>query len=516
MSEITNQMTATVVVRGLGEAFLNGAILVRQLGHDDLTGSVSIRPRNRMIATVNVVAPPIKGENLAPVKDATLVSSAPYLQFGKNQDLSVCETSSTICHSILGFQVPTLALEDLENLEHATLKLNLERPLEQRTTLTLYTTSNDWSESGVNWVNAPGTLEELNTITIEPGATFAQFNIFDYFYLANGSQVMDFIIKDDSGTIYTNPLSFFSRESSQPPILSYGYRWFPPSCDVATIPGSVWLPQTLDITGTLFLPTGRTYIDMPGGLEIPKFDLSDEFTGSVIISANNIADLAGTVTMNGIHLQNEFSGSLVIEQHIVEDILGSLTIAAIGPITEDIEGTIVISKLTDRYILGGLEYVAINKDAEIAGSVIIEQHRTVEVTGSLDFAAITEQTGFDGTVVLEAHRAEELPGSVFIRYDIGEGYFTGSVVIEQHVSSDLLGSVDLNAMEREAEFYGSVDIEQHVSKDLLGSIIIFTRIDSELIGSVVIRAIWGEDITGSIEIEDPNDISNGGPYAFIM
>jgi len=569
---LQNQMTARVNVIGVGDNNINGSLVVKQkdkatlsgsfrynaITHtndtpgslvvkredfNEFNGSLKVRPHNKMVGTVNVIEPPIKKIQFAPIKDATLASNAPYLQFGQGSELAIGKVAeSEDYRAILAFNISAVDLENLENLSYAKLRLNIVRPVKKATGLVLYTTSkSDWSETGVNWANQPSPLKMVATANIVAGATYVEFNLSNFFKEnAEINQVFSFIVRDSSDNLLTVPITFGSRETDDAPIFEYAYQYFPPSAGVNDIRGYL-TPRFQNIkilAGSLHITNGLYHDDLQGLLFINKKQNANEIVGNLTVCKKNTNEFVGSLVITEKPARTELLGSIVIKQIAEPYINGSLTIVSIQNQT-NLPGSIIIRQKDDTALNGSMSITSKIKYSNLSGSIVVKQDGGRNLDGSIlitqkekhnDFAGsiiskqkdaaflnglftlvgIEEHNEFMGSLKVRATDLVDLRGSLVLNSKEKEHDFGGSVVVKQLDKATLDGSVVVPRVDKEADIQGHIIVQQHDSKILNGSFIVKQYDYGDIVGTLRSRPKWGEDMEGSVVV------TYGSSYAFIM
>lgn len=575
MSTITNQMAATVLVIGTGEkdivggftvkqkdesklfgsfdykpvidsAILDGSIVVKRNDCNDLAGSISIRPNNHMTGTVNVVEPPIKRIQSEPIKDATLASNAPYLQFGQGSELVAGKVSDREDYrAILAFDVPAINQNDLDNLVYAKLQLTAVRPIQKATTLTLYTTSrSDWSETGVNWANQPAFSKMIATANVTIGDKTVIFNLADYFSQnANVHQVMSFIIRDTSEELMSVPSTFGSRETSDAPILDYAWNWFPPSAGLKDLSGSI-IPRFKkgkDIAGSLMITKGLYSSDLDGSISIEKKNLDNEIVGSLTVLRRSAVEVLGSLDITAKHLNTKFDGSIIVRQSDENDLFGSMAIKGINK-GSNLDGSIVVKRSFENDLFGSINIMEINSSCDFDGSILVKQKDKNDISGSvsivekydkcdlngsivvkrnlkndlagsIDIITINESHDLSGSIAVRAFDSTSLKGSLILKSTKIEKDIIGSISVKAYGEKSIDGSLDIIEKHKEVDIVGGLTVKQYDLKEIEGSIIVKQHQFNEIVGTLTSRPKWGEDIEGSVVVV--HDVADDS-YAFIM
>jgi hypothetical protein len=546
MSTITNQMAATVLVIGTGEkdivggftvkqkaesklfgsfdykpvidsAILDGSIVVKRNDCIDLAGSISIRPNNHMTGTVNVVEPPIKRIQSEPIKDATLASNAPYLQFGQGSELVAGKVSNKEDYrAILAFDVPAINQIDLDNLVYAKIQLTAIRPIQQATTLTLYTTSrSDWSETGVNWANQPAFSKEIATTDVAVGAKSIVFDLASYFSQdATSGQVMSFVIRDTSGELMSIPITFGSRETSDAPILDYAWNWFPPSAGLRDLAGSFTprFKKGTDLTGSLIITKGLYGSNIEGSLDISKKHADSKIAGTIVVLKRSAQEIIGSLDITAKHLDLEIDGSIVVKQKSQENLHGSITIEGIDK-ESILDGSIIVKQKDKNDISGSVSIVEKYDKCDLNGSIVVKRNLKNDLAGSIDIITINESHDLSGSIVVRAFDSTSLKGSLILKSTKIEKDIIGSISVKAYGEKSIDGSLDIIEKHKEVDIVGGLTVKQYDLKEIEGSIIVKQHQFNEIVGTLTSRPKWGEDIEGSVVVV--HDVADDS-YAFIM
>lgn len=530
----TNQMTANVLVKGVGEQDVRGSIVVKrkdsgnlngsldyknvnhheeingfltvkQKGMQDLFGSFGVRPNNRMVGCVNVVEPPVKAFQSVPIKDANLASNAPYLQFGLGSELAVGKISANEEYrSTLAFNLQAIDSADLENLKYAKLKLRLVRPVNKATTLTLYTTSkSDWSETGVNWVNQSPLSKMIATANIPLGASYIEFNLFNFFKQnATTSQILSFTIRDVSNTTLTIPITFGSRETDEAPLLDYAYQYFPPSAGVLDMRGSLTprFQNTAILAGSLHITNGLFRDDLQGFILINKKQNTKEIVGNLTVCKKNMNEFVGSLIITKKTVRTELAGSIVSKQITESYINGSITMVNIQN-QNDFPGYIVVKQEDGSAINGSMLITSKLEDTNFPGSIVIKQQDNTAINGSLLITSKFKDVKLPGSIVVRQGDERNLDGSILITQNAKYSDIVGSIISKQKNETSLNGLFTLVGIEKSNELMGSIKVRATDFVDLQGSLVLNSK-EKELNfgGSIVVKQLDKATLDGSLAV----------------
>jgi hypothetical protein len=154
----------SIEIDGYDESDLKSSIQVKET--DNIIGEIRVRPYNRLFGVVDIQPPEILTDTYLPVIDSYIRSGVPKLNYGDTTMLASGYGAgrNEIFRSLLRFDIsPYVTLPEGFELENAKLKLHYAiKPPTSNITLVM-AESNEWTEDGVTWSNAPSTGMEVTT-----------------------------------------------------------------------------------------------------------------------------------------------------------------------------------------------------------------------------------------------------------------------------------------------------------------------------------------------------------------
>ena len=550
--------------------YIDGEITVVQKGVNDILGFVGVPPQNCMIINSEVLPAPTHVDKNTAIKDATLWSRIPHINFGSNNELMMGSSMTEVYRTIVGFDLSNFELIEEENYDLEDIRLNFRGTTTTagETEFRLYRTNNSWAEHTVNWINQP-LMKDLVATAIGDRHGLS-FDITEYIIEAknNGLQEVSFVIISEDPNSPVMTYAAKEMNNHRVPSIDTTYYVIPPSSGVANlygtiisraaaekdllgsvvieggydasfITGELLVPKrnrVHDITGTI-TPVITEYAFLEGEVEIPKFDMElDILEGSVTVPLlNNKDDLELTVTIPKIFEVDDLSGEIEIPRIDDEkDIEGSILIAAYGykeieseitvPVIEgeeDLEGSIVSRAIGHEFLEGALDIPFIEDANDLEGDVEIPQIFALkDLISSFDIMNKESNSDIESSIdipKIDSNKDIECSINVAAYYDKD---IEGSINIpSQESENDLEGSIDIGKTESEKDLTGSLEIEKFDSNKDIESVIDIPVIEreSDIEGDILVSAKGNNDIESSIDVpklEEHKDILTGDLTVF--
>ncbi|WJZ23514.1 pectin lyase fold/virulence factor [Listeria phage LIS04] len=203
----TNDVLGSIIPRLVGYSDVSSSINTVLRGNRDLVSRLRLTPENKMTSIIDVTTPEVKSIVVSATKDAYVKKSTPTVNYGLDKTLAVYSTSDEEIKSYLGFSTPSIPKDSVVR----SVKLVLETSSVKSYPVTVYTTVDSWTETGITWSNKPSNLDLVgNMYGIE-------LDITDFVSLGSSTN----LVLTTSAKEY---ISYYSKESGSPPKLVIEYE----------------------------------------------------------------------------------------------------------------------------------------------------------------------------------------------------------------------------------------------------------------------------------------------------
>ena len=450
---------------------------------------------NSFMGEVNVMTPPIKTLLIYPDKDAFILESEEFVNYGESVLMQVTKSDNSGIASIMNFGgLSKVDPKVWANLIDINLQYSISgyRTVSHTINVSEYNDS-DWSESFVSWGNAPAKGNQLFQMPVGAKDTSVTKDVTSLVKARKANDSIGFYFDSDDAPA-NRILSIFSRESSNKPALVLRYYDIPGAPYQKTLNGSLDViskvlckdgPFGAELTGTFDIKPIYEYIDLNGSMYVPKFvavhetftndagavtgenktdtevkdvytptdsdhgDWGTELTGTVSVKhAGPIAILNGTVTpWKGSAFQMTFKASdtIVYQGDEIADILAAEKNVTVNNTASG--GDLLTGSVTTegcvRAELNGTLSVSNPTSHEIGGSFIVSKS-VFDVTTS---AGGTSSTGdlltCSNTIVYKEDGTIDENKSCYLKVDghvggVGDGHdqITGTVTVSKFFATN--------------------------------------------------------------------------------
>ncbi|RJE90662.1 DNRLRE domain-containing protein [Paenibacillus sp. 1011MAR3C5] len=232
------------------------------VGSSYLESTLEIRPNNRMFGRFELLPAPRVNQLISSVEDSTTRSREDLrtLNYGDSQKMMIgrifdADLGEDYLESFVKFGDVSKNLMDLAILEEASLRLYYTGDFYDTVNIELCLPNQNWQERGITHANKPLPSELItDKFTINKDKRYIEFDIKETFmHWFNGDiKNFGFLIRSNNG--YST--SFYTRESSRPPVLNINY-----------ISDQVYSAGRSEIESTMFI-IGKGYSDINATFEV--------------------------------------------------------------------------------------------------------------------------------------------------------------------------------------------------------------------------------------------------------
>ena len=534
-----------LVDKALSE-YLDSTVLVVLTDHAYLDGTITLRPNNVLYGTVDVVEPPLRKHYLTPTKDSLVREHAPHMNYGTSSTLVSGKADEGRFSTYMGFDLDQVPPE--QEIESATLRMEVISGTASDFFLSIFNTSNKWSETAIRWDNRPVTEERLSRFVAPKERGVIEIDLMDFFqewYDEGGerSLVIQPANYDVSETIY-----FWSRESNDPPVLEVTYY------EIPGIPGSSRLDSEVTIAvkrdnslpSTVDVSSNWLGNDLDLSIELESKSGLAEIDAGLVVAIRESEEISLQVELESKHHETEITSEIIVphassinasveteskygtdsiessvsimlrdssgidstvdvtEKEAVDFILSSVTVRS--PESSDLISEFVIENKGRFSEIGMGLYIKQSEIEEIDSHVeLLEKESFTEINATAD---IREHSFMVSSITLEEkHDYYDIDMAINIK----EYVETDARVelVEKNEQTDISGSIELNEKEGHTAILSGL-IVRIPWADELDSIVDVTRA-FELNAHIQLENKYGDSyVNASIFIDD------GGDYAFIM
>lgn len=478
---------------------------------NDLPAKINVAPHNRMTGIVEIVDPPCKVENLAPIKDAFVRSAVPKLDYG-TEDMMVIGRGAEEFRSLLQFTQFNLPAN--HEILRATLKLThaIDCPAEQE--FGLYEADTAWAEYGVTWDNQPPTGNLITTFKSGIGKTTINIDVTNILTdWGKGAKFnRGFIIKplNDGGKVY-----YYSRESANPPQLIVEHYDITStfSIGMTSLPASIAprVPGHSDLAGSINVKSYNTYSQIPGSITVPEYRGTSEITASIDTRMRSGVNIPGTVAVRREGLRDfpswidvvrtfDIPASMTVSRPLLKSSItvkqfgnGDLPARVVVRYHEDLPAYISARRSTLKDLPARIS-VRRSSQVEIPAELTIHKTANLPATISVKRAA---QKDIPAKIGVVHPGKSELGGSLYVRSSINVVTLPASINIRANGKKDLPAKV-------EVKYNGSAEIPADVlvpwRDDLLANISARREKSKDMSGSLSVRRKDSSEITGELLI----------------
>ncbi len=372
---------------------------------------------------VNILTPPIKTILLYPDKDALLLQSEEYVNYGDSNLMQATNSTTSNAAVIMNFSgINSLDAKVWDNLVDINLHTAISGYRTKSHIINTYAYNNDdWIEYFVAWANAPVKGDKLFDFSVEPKTTSVNTDVTELVKARKSAGNIGFYFNS-----FDEPesriVSICSKESTSKPALIIRYYDIPGAPYQKTLKGSMFVrslvfnenhPYTAgygELNGSLDIKPIYEYIDMNGSMYIPKYVAVHE------VFKNENGDITGE-NQNTTEVTDRYVQSETDRGNWDTEITGTVTVKKNTPMAM-ITGSVTpwkgsafvltFKKANESIIYSGDEIAQI-AEAEantsvtttssvgdlITGTINAIGKQSVELTGTVDIAqpSVTEMSG---------------------------------------------------------------------------------------------------------------------------
>ena len=413
--------------------------------------------RNRFVGVVDIIAPPIKKFYLEVEKDALLLKSEEYTNYGESRAMQVINSHDSDAAVIMNFvgltKVPAKVLNNLVNID---LELYINGFREKHHTVNMYQYDNsNWEEIFVSWANAPTKGGHLDYIYIEKEDRIVRKDITADIKrrIANKIDNVGYYFNSDD-TATRRIISIMSRESDHKPVIAFSYYDIPGSPIQKTIKGTLVRAGEMNkyINGQFKIEADRIRVEVPGDIYVPKYMAVNEkyFDSSNTLIKENVPLGHETEILDvynpdeseyhhrdwGVQITGNMRSS---KKGPVRWIMGDMVVwkgsafklTFKGPsdvlLYKGIETLDIAHWYSDMYLPNPTVQKSESEGDLITGTTDVIGGRTVYITGSISVAR-----AFDGP---------EITGTVESLKIVDDVEITGNVLVNAGAYTEMTGSV---------------------------------------------------------------------------
>lgn len=525
----SNDLDMELSVKVHREADLNSTFDVKYRDNDDieatfdvvgssyLNSTLEIRPNNRMLGRFELLPAPRVNELISSVEDSTTRSREDLrtLNYGESQKMMIgriydADLGEDYLESFVKFGDVAKNLLDLAILEEASLRLYYTGDFYDTVNIELYLPNQNWQERGITHANKPLPGELItDKFTINKDKRYIEFDIKETFlHWFNGDiKNYGFLIRSNNG--YST--SFYTRESSRPPVLNITY-----------ISNQVYSLGRSEIESTMFI-IGKGYSDLNATFEVHSDYGFDERQATLYVHRAEVPleeDLHSLVTVSkpnqhvtlrvALRDEDEMDGIITIIAHKNEELESIISVSRPEldgmitvdpdismPITFEVKGNeeedfASFLSVTREWIELAFKIKAIDDD---------ELDSIIEVPSYdyLDSVITVSKPGLDMT--FDVHTIEQREVTFVVKE---KDYLDATFLIYQHSSLDM--SFDI-------KYANEIDATFMVSKPELSGYF-YPRVigEDELESTYQVRQLDASDLAISLTVKG-KDI---GAYYFIL
>ena len=313
------EINSTIDVKYRGNYDINA--LVQPVVSNSLATMLNIRPYGRMSGIFDILEPARINDILSSIKDSTTRSleEYKYINYGKSTTMRVGASDSETLTSYLGFDLSEYSNSLI--VEKAKLRVYYSGYLLNRDTLELWSADRFWDETGITYANRP-LMHELisDKYAINETDKYIEFEVLELVQDIISKKITfeGFILKSNGKENKFD--TFFSRESSKPPVL-----------DIVYYDTRVWSTSKSELTATLFsyavsqhdfrakleVKTDWGIEELTATLYVHRYEDPLDYDIDISLGANaNEMNTILTVAQTG---NSDFSGHLTVRQSIERD-----------------------------------------------------------------------------------------------------------------------------------------------------------------------------------------------------
>jgi hypothetical protein len=319
-----NKMTGRFIVWGSGGSNLPARITVVE--NNDLRARISIRPQNKLTGRFDVVDRPLDTYTFQPIKDSTIRSSVPTLNYGSENSMLIGfdSNSNEKFRSLIEFDISSLPTG--KDFKRAVLKLqNSYSPVD--ISISIYVSEDRWAEKDVTWSNQPRSGIKVAEYTILAHQTETAIDISSIVQKWYDKTVTNYglyIIATNEDT--PGLTQFGTRESLTPPVLEVSFYKEVSSAGVAKLPSSITVRVAGEssLRSTIRVNSKNLREAIPAVIAIHKKSGDSSLPAVLQVKGRGFQNLNGSVTILKKDGSSDLPSSIKILKH--EYLHASLTI----------------------------------------------------------------------------------------------------------------------------------------------------------------------------------------------
>jgi hypothetical protein len=477
---------------------------------------------NKFEGNVQIILPPVKKITYPPIKDAMLMQSQPFVNYGESSSMQICPSSDGQYAAVFGFSPLSISSDVWSNIVAIKFKFQVDGYNPDANTVNLYELNgNSWTETGVSWANAPAVGALIASKDIEANEHTIEYDITDYvmqfgndptkkfsFYLKGETQIDDF------------PLMIASRENRTTrsrPVIEISYYNYPGSPFLSTLKGNIdILAYTKkEINGDIDVDSNQLNNYIIGDITVPRFpaDIQD-INGDITVIKTTVSEINGTLDINK-------------EPTIPAEINGDIEVMLLSGAEISGDLSIDMEVLTPVELDGNIDVMIKNEPSDILGDLTInvESLLPVEINGDIDTVAVAildingdlnidkepaNPVEIGGDVEVSAAIITDINGTITIEIPIGEIDINGTIEVVPSTFEQIIG--DITVMQSvAAEISGDVIAMQKVTSFIDGDLTILGDVFSEITGDIDVAVEMHVDINGTITVQ-----AKGSSYVYIL
>jgi hypothetical protein len=310
-----NKMTGRFIVWGSGDSNLPARITV--VGNNDLKAQIAVRPQNKFTGRFDVVDRPLDTYIFQPIKDSTIRSSIPTLNYGSDNSMlvGVDSNSNEIFRSLIEFDISSLPTG--KDFKRAVLKLyNSYSPTD--ISISIFTSEERWTENDVTWSNQPKSGAKVAEYTILAHQTETIIDISSIvqkWYEKTETNYGLYIIATNE---YASGITQFeTRESLTPPELEVSFYKDVSSAGMARLPASmtVRVASENSLRSRIQVNSKNLRETMPAVLVIHKKSGDNLLPATLHLKSRGFQNLSGSITIFKKDGSSDLPCSIKISQH---------------------------------------------------------------------------------------------------------------------------------------------------------------------------------------------------------
>jgi hypothetical protein len=477
---------------------------------------------NKFEGNVQIILPPVKKITYPPIKDAMLMQSQPFVNYGESSSMQICPSSDGQYAAVFGFSPLAISSDIWSNIVAIKFILQVDGYNPDSNTVNLYELNgNSWTETGVSWANAPTIGALIASKDIEANGHTIEYDITEYmmqfgndptrkfsFYLKGENQIDDF------------PLMIASRENGTTrsrPVIEISYYNYPGSPFLSTLKGNIDILAYMkkEINGDIDVDSNQLNNYIIGDITVPRFpaDIQD-INGDITVIKTTVSEINGTLVINKEPIiPVEINGDIEVMHASGAELSGDLTIN--------------VETLTPVELNGDIEVIIKNDPVDISGDLTIdlEPLSPVEINGDIDTVAVAifdingdlnidkepvDPSEIDGDINVSASTITDINGTISVEVPIGEIDINGFIEVVPSAFEQIIG--DITVMQSiAAEISGDVIAMQKVTSFIDGDLTILGDVFSEIAGDIDVAVEMHVDINGTITVQ-----AKGSSYVYIL